>query len=144
MFLGQHSFSFEDSNRLTVPTPFRDELGRGAFITQGFDRNLWVLSADAFQAVFARFTVLNIADPLARLLLRMVLGHAVELVIDESGNMVIPQELRDFAGLGKEAVLVGQGRYFEIWAPASWQKQELALQDAEANADRFAGLAIMG
>jgi MraZ protein len=144
MFLGQHNFSFEDSNRLTVPPVFRDELGRGAFITQGFDRSLWVLSADEFQAVYARFTALNIADPLARLLLRMVLGNAVELVIDESGRMVIPQELRDFAGLGRKAVLVGQGKYFEIWAPASWQKQELALQDAEANADRFAGLAITG
>ena len=144
MFLGQHNFSLEESNRLTVPPVFREELGRGAFITQGFDRNLWVLSADEFQAVYARFAALNIADPLARLLLRMVLGNAVELVIDELGRMVIPQELRDFAGLGKEAVLVGQGKYFEIWAPASWQKQELALQDAEANADRFAGLAITG
>jgi MraZ protein len=144
MFLGQHSFSLEDSNRLTVPPAFREELGRGAFITQGFDRNLWVLSAEAFQAVVAGFAALNIADPLARLLLRMVLGNAVELEIDMSGHMVIPQELRDFAGLGKEAVLVGQGKYFEIWAPASWQQQQLALQDAEANAGRFAGLTITG
>ena len=144
MFLGQHSFSFDESNRLTVPPAFREELGRGAFITQGFDRNLWVLSAEAFQAVVARVAALNIADPLARLLLRMVLGNAVELKIDESGHMLVPQELRDFAGLGKEAVLVGQGKYIEIWAPASWKQQELALQDAEANAGRFAGLAITG
>ena len=144
MFLGQHSYSFEDTNRLTVPSAFRDELAGGAFITQGFDRNLWVLTVEAFQAVYARFGALNIADPLARLLLRMVLGSAVELKIDESGHMLIPQELRDFAGLGKEAVLVGQGKYFEIWAPASWQQQELALQDTEANAGRFARLAITG
>jgi MraZ protein len=144
MFLGQHHFSFDEDNRLTVPARFSDLLSQGAFITQGFDRNLLVLTADAFQAIYARFSAMNIADPLARLLLRMILGTACELEIDASGQIVVPQGLREFAGLEKEAVLVGQGKYFEIWTPALWQKQELRMQDAEANANRFAALVVTG
>jgi MraZ protein len=78
------------------------------------------------------------------MLLRMLLGTASELEIDATGSITVPQALRDFAGLETEAVLVGQGRYFEVWTPALWQKQTLRLQDAEANAERFAGLMITG
>ena len=144
MFLGQHHSAFDSNNHLTVPTRFRELLGKSAYITQGFDRNLLVLTVDSFQALYERFTAMNIADPLTRLLLRMVLGTAAELEIDETGAILIPQNLREFAGLENEAVLVGQGKYVEVWAPASWQKQELRLQDAETNADRFAGLALAG
>mgnify|MGYP001568356757 CR=1 FL=1 len=142
MFIGQHIYSFDEHSRVAVPTRFREQLAQGAFITQGFDRNLWVLTEDDFQALAEHCAGLNIADPRVRLLLRMVLGSAAPLEIDEAGRMLIPPELRAFAGLGKEVVLVGQGKYFEVWAPALWQKQELRLQDAEANADRFAGLAV--
>jgi len=142
MFLGQHQTSFEADNRLAVPARFRDLLAQGAYITQGFDRNLLVLSADAFQTIYARFTALNIADPLARLLLRMILGSATELEIDASGHMLVPPKLREFAGLGADAILVGQGEYIEVWTPGAWQQQELRLQDAEANAGRFAGLEL--
>ena len=142
MFFGQHPSSFDADNRLTVPIRFRDSLSRGAFVTQGFDRNLLVLTAEAFQTLVARFTAMNIADPLARMLLRMILGSASEVQVDSSGAILIPQSLRDFAGLEGEAVLVGQGQYLEIWTPAQWQQQTQRLQDAQANADRFAGLML--
>jgi len=142
MFLGQHQSSFEAENRLAVPARFRDLLAQGAYITQGFDRNLLVLSAEAFQAIYARFTAMNIADPLARLLLRMILGSAAELEIDASGAMLVPPKLREFAGLEADAVLVGQGQYIEVWTPDQWQQQELRVQDAEANGGRFAGLLL--
>ncbi len=144
MFLGQHQNAIDAQNRLAVPDRFRDLLTQGAVITQGFDRNLLVLSAEAFQAIYDRFTAMNIADPLARLLLRMLLGNASELELDASGRIHVPQALREYAGLESDAVLVGQGRYFEVWTPASWQKQEVRMQDAEANADRFAGLLVTG
>jgi MraZ protein len=144
MFLGQHQYSIESDNRLTVPPSFQDLLGKGAYITQGFDRNLLVLTADSFHTLYERFTAMNIADPLARLLLRMILGTASEIEIDETGHLIVPQKLREFAGLDGEAVLVGQGKYIEVWSPALWQKQEIRLQDAEANADRFAGLVLAG
>jgi MraZ protein len=83
---------------------------------------------------------LNLAEPIARLLLRLFLGSAVELQAERSGLVAIPEELRQFAGLQDELVLVGQGDYFEIWAPELWGKQEAQLRDADANSSRFAAL----
>jgi MraZ protein len=80
---------------------------------------------------------MNLADPLARLLLRMILGAASELEMDEAGCIFVPQNLREFANLNGEAVLVGQGDYFEVWSPAHWHEQETQLQDAETNSQRF-------
>ncbi len=140
MFFGQYRYSFDDKDGLMVPARFRELLVEGAFVTQGFDRNLVILTPEAFQEIYQLIMALNIADPLARFLLRMVLGNAAELEVDESGRVVLPKHLREFANLAAEAVLIGQGDYFEVWAPALWSQQEANLQDAEANGMRFVTL----
>jgi MraZ protein len=140
VFLGQYRYSFDDKDRLMIPARFREMLADGAFLTQGFDRNLVILTPGAFQELYQLIMGLNVADPLARFLLRMILGSATELEIDESGRIGLPENLREFANLAGEAVLVGQGDYFEVWSPALWSQQQATLQDAEANAIRFVSL----
>lgn len=142
MFLGQHHLTLDKDARIPVPSRFSGPLSEGGVITQGFDRNLWILPAAKFQLLCQRISAMNIADPKARLLLRLLLGQACELVTDESGGIQIPRNLREYAELDKEIVLVGQGDYFEIWDTAQWQNQEIQLGDAEANSERFAHLAI--
>ncbi len=111
-------------------------------MTRGFDRNLQVLSTGAFRQMYTRAMSLNIADPLARLLLRLFLGSAVELEPDKRGTVTVPDELKAFAGLHEDLLLVGQGDYFEIWAPDLWSQQEAQLQDVEANSSRFSTLGV--
>jgi len=142
LFLGQHHLSLEKENRMTVPLRFSGALADGAVIMQGFDRNLWILPLGKFQQLYKRVSSMNIADPKARLLLRLLLGQACDLVTDESGGIHIPQNLREFAELDSEIVLVGQGDYFEVWDKNLWQKQESELSDANANSERFANLVI--
>jgi MraZ protein len=98
------------------------------------------MSNEVFQELYKRVASLNIADPLARLLLRLIIGNASRLDISPSGKVLIPEDLRSFAGLEKEITLVGQGSYVEVWAPADWEKQTTKLLDTEANAGRFAQL----
>ena len=140
MFLGQYRYSFDDKDRLLIPAGFRELLAEGGFVTQGFDRNLVILTPAAFQEIYQLIMALNIADPLARVLQRMFLGNAIEIQVDEAGRIVLPGNLRQFANLAGEAVLIGLGDYFEVWAPTLWSQQEATLQDAEANSGRFAGL----
>jgi MraZ protein len=140
MFLGQYVHSFDDKSRLTVPARYRELIADGAFVVQGLDRNLMVLTPAAFEIVYQRIMAMNLTDPTARLLRRVILGNASQLDVDKSGRILIPQQLREFAGLDGEAVLVGQGDYFEIWAPKLWQQQVNQVQDAEANTQRFAAL----
>ena len=140
MFFGQYHYSFDDQDRLMIPPRFRDLLAEGLFITQGFDRNLVILTPVAFQEIYQLVMNLNIADPLTRFLMRMILGNATELEVDATGRVALPTHLREFAGLAGEAVLIGLGDYFEVWAPALWSQQQTTLQDAEANATRFVSL----
>jgi MraZ protein len=110
-------------------------------MTQGFDRNLQVLTAGAFQQLYRQAVSLNVADPLARLLLRLVLGNAVEFPQARTG-LAIPDSLKEYAGLNENVLLIGQGDYFEIWAPDVWSEQEAELRDVKANASRFAALRL--
>jgi MraZ protein len=125
-----------------VPNAFRAQLSGGVFMTQGFDRNLQVLTANAFQEIYRRVMSLNIADPLVRSLLRLVLGTATEMGVDKNNLLIIPEHLKEFANLHENAFLIGQGDYFEIWTPELWTRQETQLRDAEMNSSRFSLLTV--
>jgi MraZ protein len=142
MFLGQFSHSFDDKSRLTVPAKFREPLVDGAFVVQGLDNNLMVLTASAFETIYKSLMAMNMMDPAARALQRIILGNASQTNLDSAGRILIPQNLRDLAGLQTEAVLVGLGDYFEIWTPANWQAEQAKLQDPATNEQRFATLTL--
>ena len=142
MFLGKHSSKLDKYNRLSTPSQFREELSNRSYITQGFDRNLLVLTRDAFQEIYRRVVSLNIADPLARILLRLILGTAHEVHLDKNGHLPIPDELKEFANLHEDVLVVGQGDYFEIWSADLWNNQETQLKDADTNSSRFSKLTV--
>jgi DNA-binding transcriptional regulator/RsmH inhibitor MraZ len=74
LFLGKFSSTLDVKGHFSVPSPFREALAAGTYVTQGFDRNLQVLTREAFQEIYRTMTSLNIANPLARLLLRLILA----------------------------------------------------------------------
>jgi MraZ protein len=140
MFLNHYVHSFDDKGRLTIPAKFRTLPAEGAYVIQGLDRNLMVLPPDAFRVIYERLMEMSLTDPSARLLRRIMLGNAQQVVPDSAGRILISSNLREYAGLKDEVVFVGQGDYFEIWEPSLWQEQEALLSDAETNAKRFATL----
>ena len=140
MLLGQVRLFLDDNHQLVLPKAVRESLGDGAYATCGFEHNLLIMSEREFQEIYKRVAGLNIADPLARLLNRLILSNAAKLDISANGRVRIPPALLSFAGLEKEIVLVGQGDYVEAWAPADWDKQSSVLLDTVANSARFAQL----
>lgn len=107
------------------------------FLTQGFEQNLLLVYKQDFELLVNGFGNLSITDPLARLLSRLMLGNAVEIAIGSDRQMCIPDYLAGFAQLTDQAILVGQGKYFEIWSPGSWREQEDRLMDVSQNANQF-------
>ncbi len=140
MFLGQYRHTLDDKGRLTIPARFRDELSAGAYLTQGFDRNLRLLTESAFKSVFEKLTLMNTTDPVTREVRRLLFANASQVDLDRVGRILIPQFLRDVAGLQTEAVIVGVGEAIEIWAPADWDEQVTLLSNVDANSQRFADL----
>jgi MraZ protein len=140
MFIGHFQHNLDDKGRLMIPARFRELLEGGAFITQGFDKCLMVMTDAYFKQVYERINAMNLADPTARLLRRLILSNAFPVEADKVGRIVVPQPLRAFIDLGSEAIVAGQGEYFEVWTPAAWNEQMIQVQDTEANNQRFATL----
>ena len=141
MFLGQFQHNLDDKGRLMIPARYRDLLEGGAFITQGFDKCLMVMTESYFQQVYDRIEAMNLTDPTARLLRRLILSNAYPVEVDKVGRIVVPQNLRAFLGIENgELIVAGQGEYFEVWTPALWSEQMAQLQDTEANIQRFSAL----
>ena len=141
MFLGQFQHNLDDKGRLMVPARFRELLEGGAYITQGFDKCLMVMTESYFKQVYERIEAMNLADPTARLLRRLILANAYPVGPDKVGRIVVPPNLRTFLGIENgELVVAGQGEYFEVWMPAQWSEQMAQLQDADANNARFSTL----
>src|SRR4030043_2263841 len=138
MFLGEYRHSIDNKDRLTVPVRYRELMDEGAYILRGFDRNLMVLTTKAFEAASHRLDQMSLTDPLARDLRRLTFGSASRLEIDKVGRILIPDFLCQKVGLtcDHDAVLVGQGSYFEVWSTDEWALQQKALDEAEATTER--------
>jgi MraZ protein len=140
MFLGQFQHNLDDKGRLMIPARYRELLAAGAFVTQGFDKCLMVLTDNYFKLVYERINAMNLADGSARLLRRLILSSAYPVEVDKVGRILVPQNLRQVIMLESEAIVAGQGEYFEVWTPAAWNDQMAQLQDIETNNQRFAAL----
>ncbi|MEB2332961.1 MAG: division/cell wall cluster transcriptional repressor MraZ [Anaerolineaceae bacterium] len=141
MFLGQFYHNLDDKGRLMIPARYRDLLAAGAFITQGFDKCLMVMTDAYFKEVYERINNMNMADASARMLRRLILSNAYPVEVDKVGRILVPQNLREFLGIASgELTVAGQGDYFEVWTPVDWKTQMDKLQDVEANEQRFSTL----
>lgn len=138
MFLGRYTHTIDDKGRLIVPVRFRELLDRGAYVTQGFDNNLMVLTAATFDQIYTNVNQLSLTDPAARQLRRFIFSAAERIEVDKIGRILLPQFLRELAHLESDVILVGVADYFEIWSPEQWSRQNEMLQDADANQARFA------
>ena len=140
MFLGHYQHNLDEKGRLMIPARYRELLAAGAFITQGFDKCLMVMTDLHFREVYERINAMNMADLNARLLRRHILSNAYSVEIDRVGRILIPQNLRHTIALENEAIVAGQGEYFEVWNPDDWNQQMDQLQDIDMNNQRFATL----
>ena len=139
MFLGRYEHNIDEKGRLTIPARYRELLENGAYVTQGFDHNLIVHPSVFFEELSQKVNRLAYNDPNARQLKRFMFSTAERCDIDRVGRILIPQFLREAAGLSDVVMMVGAGDYFEIWAPEHWERQNQLLQDSETS-QRFAAL----
>jgi len=111
----------DDKGRLAVPARFREELGERMFITRGFDRCLMGFTVPRWEQLAQQVSELAIGQGDARNLRRLLFASAAETVLDKQGRILIPQNLREYAGLGEQVVIAGLNTYFEIWSGERWR-----------------------
>ena len=133
MFIGTFTHSFDDKGRLTLPAKFREELASGVVVTKGIDNSLFAYPRTVFEALAARMATLPLTE---RNVARHFFANAADDIPDRQGRILIPQHLREYAGLDGETVITGLYDHLEIWHPDQWAAVS-AQEDSEALAERL-------
>lgn len=120
-FAGEFAHSLDEKGRLAIPAKFRGRFKEGAVVTRWDPQCLAVWPAAEWEALNSAIAARPRTDRAVVRFQRFLVGGAHETEPDGQGRIVIPQHLRDWAGLGDEAVVVGVSRNLEVWEPARWR-----------------------
>lgn len=127
MFRGITGINIDAKGRIAMPTRYRERLqldGRGELVLtiDTEERCLLLYPLLDWEEIERKLASLPSFNPAARRIQRLLIGHATDIEMDGHGRVLLPPLLRDYAGLDKRAVLVGQGKKFELWDEAHWDK----------------------
>jgi MraZ protein len=131
MFAGTHTPKLDDKGRLFLPAKFREQMKEGLVITRGQDRSLEMRTAADFEDFSARLR--DSTDPRRRAYNRMLFALLSEQVPDKQGRITLTPELRDYAGLERDCVVIGVRNKLEVWKPENWAEYTQAQEEAFAN-----------
>ena len=127
VFQGANQISLDAKGRMAVPTRARDPLTQGGTVklvlTAHPDACLLLYPAPAWEPIRAQVMSFPSLDRQASLWKRLLVGFAQEVEPDSAGRLLVPPELRDFAHITRQVMLVGQGSHFEIWDLEAWKTQ---------------------
>ena len=139
MFRGAAKVTLDDKGRMVVPTRYRERLlerSAGQLVVT-VDRDgecLLIYPLGDWEQVELKLMELPSLKPQSRRLQRLMVGHATDLALDGHGRMLLPPELREFAALGRHAMLIGQGNRCELWDESRWLERRDFWLKSEASA----------
>ena len=122
MFMGEYNHTIDAKGRLIVPSKFREALGDTFVVTKGLDGCLFVYANEDWKVFEAKLASLPLINQEARQFARFFLSGAQYVTVDKQGRILMPQDLREFAGLEKDVVLAGMGGRIEIWSLEKWNE----------------------
>ena len=116
MFTGTYQNSIDSKNRMIIPSRYRDQLGGHCMLTRGFDRCLYIYSMEDYEVLVNKIRKLPQSDRDVRKIIREFFSNTEECHLDSQGRILIPQHLRDYAGINKNLVTKGALDKIEIWS----------------------------
>lgn len=131
MFLGSHEHTIDSKFRLTMPSKWRPELSSTVVVTRGLEGCLWIYPFAKFEEIARDIDRQGSQLAESRAWARYVGGESEIVDVDGQGRILIPQRLRDFAGLNGNVVVVGLVSRIEVWNPEKYQAMNA---EVEANA----------
>jgi MraZ protein len=133
MLLGEYQHNMDPKGRIAIPAKFRDVMHEGAIVTRGLDDCLFVFTLKEWQTLAEKLVNLPLAQANSRAFVRLMLAGATDVALDAQGRILVPDYLRKYAGLKKEAVVAGLYNRVEIWDAEKWnsykERSERASQE---------------
>ena len=122
MFIGEYEHSVDSKGRLIMPAKLREEIGDKFVITKGLDGCLFAYSQTEWAAFEEKLKTLPLSSRNARDFTRFFLSGAIECEIDKQGRFLITSNLRDFANIVKDVIIIGVNTRIEIWSKDKWKE----------------------
>src|ERR1700674_1938714 len=145
VFRGASQVTLDSKGRMVMPTRYRERLAERSngrlVVTIDRDQCLLLYPLPDWDEIERKLMKLPTLNVQARRMQRLMVGHATDLELDGHGRVLLPAELRTFAGLGRDGVLLGQGNRFELWDEVRWTAlRDEWLKDEELPAELPADL----
>lgn len=135
MFMGEYQHSLDNKGRLIIPAKFREVLGETGIMTRGLDNCLFLFPQSEWSVLEEKLKSLPLTKSTARQFVRFFFSGATECELDKQGRIMIPQNLRDYADIEKDVVVIGVSSRIEIWSRHRWEEY---MQQAEESYEEIA------
>ena len=133
MLTGEYQHNMDLKGRVTIPSKFRDDLGDKFYVCKGLDGCLFVLSQEQWDRLVEKVAAIPLAQ--GKAIQRYFFSGAAEVEPDKQGRVLIPQNLRDHAGLEKDVTVIGVGATAEIWDSERWNAFNESMSSEQLRSD---------
>jgi MraZ protein len=132
IFAGEYEHRIDPQGRVAIPARFKMAFIDGIILGRAYDNCVVVYTPEEWERAASDIAQQPATSASARKLARLTFSGAFSGTLDRSGRVVVPVQLREYAGLGEDVVIVGTGRFIEIWSAAAWGEERRVL-DTEAS-----------
>lgn len=130
MFLGEFTHKMDNKNRIMMPSEFRDILSEDFYITKGPENSLVIYTKEEFEKQSQRLDNIVIENKKNRAIKRLFFSSTIKTSLDKQGRVLLNKNLRDYANIASEAMIIGNNTTIEIWDVATW---EAYINEVEVN-----------
>ena len=142
MFMGEFDHTTDPKGRLIVPSKFREDLGDTFVVTKGLDGCLLAYAKPEWDRVTTGLRELSLVNKNGRQFIRFFFAGAAEIEMDKQGRILIPEKLREFAGITKDVVSVGADNKLEIWSKDRYEGLETPSDAMDEIMERLSEMGI--
>lgn len=128
MLIGEYQHSLDSKKRLSVPAKMRKVLGKGAVITRGLDTCLFIFPVPQWRKLAEKLSALPISQSDSRSFSRLLLSGAMEVTFDQLGRILVPDYLKQYAGLKREVIVAGMYTRLELWDSVTWSAYKKSME----------------
>ena len=144
MLIGEYTQSIDSKKRLSLPSKWRRELGKKLVVTRGLDNCLFIYPQKEWEKITKKIGDLPLGQAGTRGFNRFFLSGAVEVEVDSVGRILVPDFLKDFAGLANKVVFAGIHNRVEMWDEKTWQSYKRKIeQQADKLAEQLGEIGVL-
>lgn len=144
MLIGEYIHTLDAKKRVSMPAKFRKEMGKKVVVTRGLDNCLFVYPLKQWERVTAKLTELPMGASDTRGFSRFMLAGAVETEVDSLGRILVPDFLKDFAGLKSKVAVIGVSERVELWDEKAWKSYRGKVEkQADVLAEKLSEVGVL-